>query len=875
MDIGKVKQVEITAEVQKSYLDYAMSVIVARALPDVRDGLKPVHRRILFTMQQMGLRPGGPFTKSVKVVGEVMGKYHPHGDMPVYDALVRLAQDFSMRYPLVYPQGNFGSIDGDPPAAMRYTEVRLAKIAEEMLGDIEAETVLMVDNFDATLKEPAVLPAKIPNLLLMGAEGIAVGMATKIPPHNLAEVAAAIAETIKIGKLTPTPKTEESEQPDGEKKESVEFTIEKIRLEATGTDQKPEIFPPKLTFSSEVTIEDLLSILPGPDFPTGGAIYDARSLLEVYATGRGRILLRGIAKIETADRGKAKIVITEIPYQVNKAQLVVRIATLARDKKINGISEIRDESDRKGMSVVIELKRNANPKAILNNLYKHTALQSSFPANFVVLVDGIPRILNLKQILIEYVNHRQKIIVARTIYQLRTSRRRGHILEGLKVAIDHIDQVIETIKRAADPDQARERLMQRFALTEIQATAILDMQLRRLARLEREKIEDELLQINRQITDFEKILRNPDLILKIIESEVKNLTQEYQDPRRTKIYKERLGEFSQEDLVAKEETLITLTRGGYIKRVPLGLYRQQARGGKGITGMTRKADDEIVQLTFASTHDQLLAFTDKGRVLSVPVWEIPESSRISRGQAIVNFVNIGPDEQIQTILALGKNGEASYLFMSTKMGVVKKTPVSKFANIKGKGIVAIKLEGGDKLAWVHPTSGEDVILLVSRLGKAIRFSERGVRAMGRATVGVRGIKLARDDSLVGMEVFSKEKDIAKGKRKKSFRDILLVTEHGLGKRTPVHLFRLQKRAGMGVKAASINQRTGQLNSAILVNENIEQLILTSKAGQVIKLPIRNIPQLARTAQGVILMRFGKSQDSIAAVTTVPKEEEGN
>lgn len=881
-EIGKIQPTEITNEMQRSYLDYAMSVIVARALPDVRDGLKPVHRRILYTMHQMGLRPGGSFTKSAKVVGETMGKYHPHGNDPIYDALVRLAQEFSMRYPLVHGQGNFGSVDGDPPAAMRYTEVKLAKIAVELLVDIESETVPMIDTYDASHKEPAYLPGKLPNLLLMGSEGIAVGMATKIPPHNLREVTQTIAITIKKGMLSAGKSDETSTTAASNKKtndelaKTVDFTLEQIKLEASG--EKPrqtsnligeeEIPIPQFSFTSEVGVEDLMKALPGPDFPTGGAIYDAKSLSEVYATGRGRIVVRGIAKVEDTEK-KPKIVITEIPYQVNKSLLVAKIAQLYREKKINGIADIRDESDRAGMSIVIELKRDGNPKAILNNLYKHTQLQTSFPANFVALVDGIPRTLNLKQILVEYIQHRQGVIVARTIFELRAARRRAHILEGLKIALDNLDAVIETIRRAKDADDARVQLMKKFYLSEIQATAILDMQLRRLAQLERTKIEDEYKAIGLKIIELEGLLKYPQRILDVISQETENLAKEYGDERKTKIYQAKLGEFKQEDLVAKEETLITLTRGGYIKRVPLNLYRQQARGGKGITGMATRGEDEITHLAFATTHDQLLVFTDTGRVLSVPVWEIPEGSRISKGQAIINFAQLDKGEQVATILPLIKNQHSSHLFMATEKGIVKKTPVSDYQNIRGKGIIAIKLDKGDKLIWVKPTSGDNEILLISKLGKAIRFSEKGVRPLGRATMGVMGMKLAKDDEIIGMEVIEK-----KGTSKREFDDILVVTEKGMGKRTPIDLFPLQKRAGQGVKSVVISPKSGNVQTAILINEETAQVILNSRMGQVVKLPIKDIPRLSRATQGVILMRFGKTSDLIAAVTTVPKEEAG-
>lgn len=881
MEIGKIQQVEITEEIQKSYLDYAMSVIVARALPDVRDGLKPVHRRILYAMHQMGLSPTSKFLKSARIVGETMGKYHPHGNMPIYDALVRLAQEFSMRYPLVWGQGNFGSVDGDPPAADRYTEAKLRPIAMEMLGDLERETVRFIPNYDGSFQEPEYLPAKLPNLLLMGAEGIAVGMATKIPPHNLKEVASAILATVKKGKLTKgetNPST--SLGASGTAKDSVEFTIKQIKLEAGETQpvksgpEDADITPPKMDFTSDITIEELINFVPGPDFPTGGAIYDAKSLLEVYATGRGKIIVRGIAKIEDSDRGKSRIVISELPYQVNKAQLVMRIASMVHEKKLVGISDIRDESDRRGMSVVIEIKRDGNPKSILNNLFKHTALQSSFPANFVALVDGVPRTLNLKQILVEYVSHRQQVIIARTIFELRAAQRRAHILEGLKIALDNLDAVIQTIRRAESAESAKADLMKKFKLTEIQAVAILDMQLRRLARLEREKIEAEYKEIMARITELEAILRNPQKVLEIVEKETNELVKQFGDERRTKIYQTRIGEFSQEDLVAKAETLITLTSGGYIKRVPLATYRQQARGGKGVLGMNAKREDEITHLTSASTHDTLLVFTDRGRVYATPVWEIPEATRLARGQAIVNLIGLEGNESIQTILPLTKDLGHKFLFMATEKGIVKKTSLSQFTNIRGRGIVAIKLEKGDSLVWVKPTTGEDEVLLVTKKGKAIKFKEAGVRSTGRATQGVRGVRLGTDDALVGMEVVQKRGGVIDGRRK-PFTDILVVTERGIGKRTPVRLFPTQGRGGQGVKIANVSPRTGNIIAALFATEDVEQIVITSRGNQVIKLPIRNVPELSRAAQGVILMRFTNKEDTVAAVATLDKDSAEN
>lgn len=1320
MNIGKIKPVEITEEVQKSYLDYAMSVIVARALPDVRDGLKPVHRRILYAMHQMGLASSSAYTKSAKVVGETMGKFHPHGDAPIYEALVRLAQDFSIRYPLVQGQGNFGSVDGDPPAAMRYcvsgdtlvvtnrglqeirdisangseiikasvlslnrtkniaskwfdsgkhpiikirtkhgfvlqgtqnhpiltwtqdqatgkpgyewkllseiklgdiavidrnstllwpnrylslksyvpmtkdnhirtktlpkkltkelafilgslvsegcvsgkkiefcnsnrewidlfeatwkkvfpdcrlhkfekepssygkrlywrlevhstfviqflknlglepvksakksvphtilkspkgvaasflqayfegdgsisysrkmielsaisksptlltqlqvlllrfgiastrrydnwrethklylrgmknyrlfqreigflsnlknlklkeviqslkkdqslmdyvpylreyvlanvdrtvlyekrqflqkqnfdrytnlaqnynqaamltipaiksevrrmfghllannylfdeivtiedggiqnvyslkvesnchsfvangfinhnTEVRPAKISQELLADIEKETVEFEDNFDGTLKEPAFLPAILPNLLLMGAEGIAVGMATKIPPHNLSEIVDAIVATIKKGKIT-----NGDGEGDKEKDKGIEeFNVKKIDLAVAGGKklEDMEIKPPKTSFTSEITTEELLGFVKGPDFPTAGAIYGGRGLPEIYGSGRGKIVVRGIAKIEDSQRGRPRIAITELPYQVNKALLVAKIAELARDKKIVGISELRDESDRRGMSVVIELKKGAKPKAVLNNLYKHTSLQTSFPANFVALVDGTPRTLTLKQILVEYVKHRQKVITRRSIFELTEAKRRAHILEGLKIALDNLDEVIQTIRKSRDSETAKNSLMQKFGLTEIQATAILDMQLRRLSALEREKIEEEYKKVGEAINYLTSLLTHPEKILGVIEDELEKLKEKYGDDRKTRIYSNPVGEISEEDLVAKEDTIITVTKTGYIKRLPPSTYRAQRRGGKGVVGMTTKQEDEIEHLVSASTHDQLMFFTDRGRVFILKAWEIPESSRQAKGQAVVNLINIDQGEKIEAVLPLGKqNGTngTKYIILATKNGTVKRVALSQFKNLRSSGIIAIRLDKDDSLSWVKGTDGRMNVLLVTKNGKSIKFSENDTRPMGRPAQGVRGITLEKGDEVIGMEVLPSRRETPADKRRKFFQDIFVVMEKGLGKRTPVGQFPLQKRGGKGVKAAEITQKTGNIASALQVNEEVDQIIITSKSGQVIKLPLKNIPQLGRATQGVILMRFGKERgDSVAAVATLEKD----
>ena len=820
-NLGKIQPVEITTEMQKNFLDYAMSVIVSRALPDVRDGLKPVHRRILYAMHDMGLRASGKHRKSATVVGEVLGKYHPHGDAPVYDAMVRLAQEFSMRYPLIDGQGNFGSIDGDSPAAMRYTEAKLSKISEEMLADIEKETVDMAPNFDGSHNEPVFLPAKLPNLLLMGSEGIAVGMATKIPPHNLGELCDAIAQLID---------------------------------------------------NPESSIEDLAQFVKGPDFPTYGAIYDSKSILEIYSTGRGRIVMRGKAEIEEAKSGKTQIVITELPYQVNKAELVAHIADMHHAKKIEGISDLRDESDRDGIRVVVELKRDAKPKSLLNNLYKHTTLQTSFPANFVALVDNTPQTLNLKQILSEYIKHRQLIVTRRTQYDLKIAKARAHILEGLKIALDHLDAVIKTIRESQDSDQAKKNLMERFGLTEIQAVAILDMQLRRLAALERKKIEDEYTAVMKLIGELESLLADTKKILTVIKNDLLEIKEKYGDERRTKVYKLPIGEFSEEDLIPAEDTVVTITSTGYIKRQNPSVFRAQHRGGKGVTGMTTKDEDEIAHIITANTHDDIYFFTNKGRVFRVKTYDLPEGSRQAKGQAVVNLINIEQDEKLATILNLGKTNTSKFLLMVTNAGTIKKTKISEFENIRNSGKIAIKLDKNDSLKWVKPTSGSDHILLVSHEGKSIRFKEEDVRGTARDTMGVRGIELKSGDYVVGMENFPSTKEAPKDGRRKSFEDVLIVMQNGLGKRTGVKEWPLQKRGGQGVKAAEVTPKTGKIISCISVDESVDQIIITSKTAQVIKLPLKNIPQLGRATQGVILMRFANKSDTVAAVTCIEKEE---
>ncbi len=841
--IGKLQHVDISEEAKKAYLDYAMSVIVARALPDVKDGLKPVHRRILFAMYEMGLYPTAKYAKSAKIVGETMGKYHPHGDMAIYDTLVRLAQDFSMRYPLVDGQGNFGSMDGDSAAAMRYTEAKLTNLAMEMLFDIDKGTVELLPNFDGTLKEPQYLPSKLPNLLLMGSEGIAVGMATKIPPHNLGEVIDAINYTIK--KITFAKRPEYVER-----KEDQALTDEEINS-----------LKPVFALSSEVTVEELLEYIKGPDFPTGGAIYDINEIRNVYRTGRGRILIRGIAEIEDIGQGKNAIIVREIPYQVNKAALVAKIAELAKDKKLEGITDLRDESDRHGIRVVVELKRDSSPRKVLNNLFKLTALQTTFPANIVALVDGVPRTLNLKSILDEYITHRFTVVTRRSEFEIRQARARLHILDGLLIAVNNIDEVIATIKKSKDVEDAKQNLMKKFKLTEIQSVAILDMQLRRLAALEREKLQDEWDMVKETIDYLVTLLSDPKKMLGVVNDELSKIKERYEDPRRTKVYKSRVDEFSEEDLIQNEPTVITLTQTGYIKRQSLASFRTQARGGKGIRGMTTKEEDIIDKILYAETHDFILFFTNLGKVYQTRVFEMEEASRISKGTAIVNLIDITQGETIQSILTYNpkEKDRLRNIVMATERGVIKKTRVDEFANIRRGGIIAIKLDSKDSLQWVNSSSGEDDIVMITQSGKIINFPESHVRSTGRSSQGVRGIRLVKDDLVVGMDVVSKNDKEAK---------LLVVAGNGLGKRTRVSEVRNQRRGGQGVRIANINAKTGKIVFAGVLDPDATEVIITSEKGQVVKIPLASTPLLSRNAQGVILMRFSDKNDRVAAATTV-------
>lgn len=843
---GTVIPTSITQEMEKSYLDYAMSVIVSRALPDVRDGLKPVHRRILFAMKELGLTSKASYKKSARIVGEVLGKYHPHGDQAVYQTLVRLAQDFSMRYPLVDGQGNFGSVDGDSAAAMRYTEARLAKISDELLLDLDKETVNFVDNFDGSQQEPEVLPAKLPNLLLMGSDGIAVGMATKIPPHNLGEVIDAINELIN-------------------KSTTQETNVDPKNIES--------VDPNSLTggFQSTATIEELMKHIKGPDFPTGANIFNPKDIKEAYLTGKGRIVVRATTEI-VEKNGRNYIIVSEIPYQVNKAKLIVDIARLVRDKKIIGISDIRDESDRKGMQIVIELKKGTRAKAILNNLYKHTDLQNTFPANMVALVDGTPQLCNLKIILNEYTKHRQLVVVRRSQHELKAAKLRAHILEGLKIALDNLDEVIKTIRGSKDTDDARTNLMTKFGLTEIQANAILDMQLRRLSALERQKIEDEYKQLMQTIEDLTSLLLHPRKILDVIVKELAELKEFYGDKRRTKI-KGSLENISEEDLVPNTPVLITVTKSGYVKRSPRSSFRTQRRGGMGVSSMSTKAEDEIAFLISANNHDEVLFFTNKGKVYNVKAFDIPEGSRQAKGQAVVNLINIDSSETVRSIIALPEiSKNAGYLVMATKKGLIKKTSLDKFAKIKVSGLTSIKLDKNDQLIDVQTTSGDDEIFMVSYHGKAIRFSEKDVRPMGRATKGVKGIALKPGDYVVTMETYPSKENRPGDGRKRYFRDLMVATENGIGKRTPVKLFPLHKRAGVGVKIAKLTSKTGNIAAAEIVTPEIEQIVITTKRAQIIKLPLKNIKQLGRNTQGIILIRFNKDSDCIADMTCIGGDE---
>lgn len=810
---GRVENLSIVSEMQNSYLDYAMSVIVARALPDVRDGLKPVHRRILYAMWTLGLRPSAKFRKSATVVGEVLGKYHPHGDVAVYDSMVRLAQDFAMRYPLINGQGNFGSMDGDNAAAMRYTEAKLKPLAEDMLSDIEKNTVDFVPNYDGSQQEPKVLPARLPNLLLNGTTGIAVGMATNIPPHNLTELIDAITLLI--------------DEPDA-------------------------------------SVEDLMQFVKGPDFPTGGVIYDISEIKAAYATGRGGIVMRGEADIVENKAGSFQIVITSVPYQVNKATLVEKIADLVREKKIEGIKDLRDESDKDGVRVVIELKKDAYPKKILNNLYKHTQLQEKFHVNMLALVDGIqPRVLTLKSVLEEYIKHRQEVVVRRTQFELDKARDRAHILAGLKKALDKIDAVIKTIKASKDKDIARVNLMKKFALSERQAVAILEMRLQTLANLETKKIEDELKEKLKLIADLEAILKSKTKVLSIIKKELAELKSRASDDRRTKVVKSAVDKMTTEDLIPNEATVITMTHDGYIKRVNPETFKVQGRGGKGVMGLTTKEQDEVQLFFSTNTHADLMFFTTRGRVFQLKAYEVPPQSRTSKGQNIVNFLQLAPEEKVSSVLQSQDFDAFKYFVMVTKHGLIKRTEVAEFQNVRRSGLIAIKLKDGDALRWVKPSSGKDDIMLATLNGQSIRFKEKQVRDMGRSASGVKAIKLKKNDEVIGVDIIP---DGSVGKDEQ----FLVVTENGFGKRTALSAYKVQGRGGSGIKTVQVTQKTGNMAAGLIVSKKIEDedLIIISRKGQVIRLPIKAVSILGRATQGVRLMRFREPDDKVSSVTFI-------
>lgn len=788
---------------QDNFFRYSMSVIVDRALPDVRDGLKPVHRRILYSMNQNGNRSTAKFVKSARIIGDVMGKYHPHGDSAIYDSMVRLAQDWAMRYTLVQGQGNFGSMDGDPPAAHRYTEARLDKPAEELLTDIEKETVDFKDNFDGSEREPIVLPAKLPNLLLNGQIGIAVGMATSIPTHNLGEL--------------------------------VDATIELID-------------------NPEATVDDLLQHVKGPDFPTGAIVYGGAPMRQAYATGRGSVMMRAVAEIQETKRGRHQIVVTEIPYGVNKATLIEKIGELHKEKRVQ-LADLRDESSRGKVRIVIELKKDAYPKKVLNQLYKLTALQTSFNYNMLALVNTMqPRILGLHDILSEFVKHRQSVVRRRTEFELKKAKARAHILEGYKIALDHIDEVIKTIRASKTQDEAEKNLRAKFGLSEIQAKAILAMQLRRLTGLEREAVENELRELLKLIARLEAILADEQEILNIIKTELLEMKEKYGDERRSKIINHELGKFSDEELIPEEDAVVLLTTENYIKRTLASDYRKQNRGGKGKRGMTTKEEDIIAQIIPVSTHDYLLFFTNKGRVFRLKAYEVPAASLSAKGVAAVNLLQLQPEEKITAIIKHEKNAsDAGYLFMATKNGTVKKTPLSDYANIRTNGLIAIKLDDGDELKWIKKTDGESDVIISTSAGQAIRFNEKDARPMGRAARGVRGVRLRPNDRVVGMDIVTSDD-----------QTLLVISEQGFGKRTKVTNFPSHKRGGVGIKAAIVTAKTGPIISVQTIDPTMTDAILVSQNGQTIRISLKDIKLLGRTTQGVTIMRLGDN-DAVSSI----------
>lgn len=814
MEKDKIVHIYIEDEMKSSYLDYAMSVIVGRALPDVRDGLKPVHRRILYAMVDLGLDAGKQHKKSARVVGEVLGKYHPHGDTAVYDTMVRMAQDFAYRYPLINGQGNFGSIDGDAAAAMRYTEVKLTSLSDELLKDIDCETVDWMPNFDGSLKEPAVLPANLPNLLINGSSGIAVGMATNIPPHNICEV--------------------------------IDATV-------------------MLIDNPEVTIKELMQVLPAPDFPTGGFIYGMDRVRSIYETGKGAVVMRAVTKIETLKNGRESIVVTEIPYQINKVSMVQKIAELIRLKKIEGISALRDESSREGIRVVMELKKDENSQVILNQLYKYTQMQSTFGVIMLALVDNQPKVLNLKQMLNYYLDHRHEVIIRRTKYELKIAEDRAHILEGLKIALSNLDDVITIIKKSNTPSEAKETLISKFELSAKQSQAILEMQLQRLTGLEQDKLEKEYLELIQLIERLRYILSSRKNVMDIIKKDLLALKKKYGDLRRTKIV-ENAEEFNVEDLIPEEDVVVTISREGYIKRIPLSVYRIQKRGGVGVTGMTTREQDIVTQLYIASTHDYILFFTNRGKVFWLKVHELPEIGRVAKGKAIINLLRLDQGEKIAASIPLKEFPKNEYLIMATKLGIVKKTPLIEYSRPRTTGLIAINLRQDDELIRVDKTYGNDDIILVANKGKLIRFKETQVRAVSRGSTGVKGITLKQGDEVVGMEVIRAQEMLSQN------LSLLTVTENGYGKRTDFSGYRCQSRGGSGVIDIKTGARNGDVVSIHEVN-NDDALMMITKSGMIIQYAVNDISVIGRNTMGVRLIRLKEDDKVIAVDKIVSKDEE--
>jgi DNA gyrase subunit A len=805
---ARIREVNISQEMRSSFLDYAMSVIVSRALPDVRDGLKPVHRRILYAMNDLGMTADKPHKKSARIVGEVIGKYHPHGDSAVYDTMVRMAQDFNQRYLLVDGHGNFGSVDGDAAAAMRYTEARMSKISMELLRDITKDTIDYQDNYDGSEREPIVLPARFPNLLVNGATGIAVGMATNIPPHQLGEIIDGVLAL--------------SENP-------------------------------------EITVSELMEFILGPDFPTGGQIIGKSGIRRAYETGRGSVIVRAKVEIEERGNGKQSIIVTELPYQVNKAKLIEKIAELVRDKKIDGITDLRDESDRNGMRIVMEVRRDANANVLLNNLYKHTALQTSFGINMLSLVDGEPKVLNLKQCLYHYLEHQKVVIRRRTAYELEKAEARAHILEGLRIALDHLDEVISLIRSSRTADIARQGLMERFGLSEKQAQAILDMRLQRLTGLERDKIEEEYAELTQLIAELKAILADEEKVLEIIRNELLEIKERFNDTRRTEIVPGGVESIEDEDLIPEQNIVITLTHNGYIKRLPASTYKSQNRGGRGVQGMGTNENDFVEHLLTTSTHDYILFFTNKGKVYRTKGYEIPEYSRTAKGIPIINLLEVEKGEWVNAIIPIREFTDDHYLFFTTKQGLAKRTPLSSFANIRNNGLIAITLREEDELISVRLTTGDKDIIIGTSDGMLIRFQEQDVRSMGRTAAGVKGISLSEEDHVVGMEIAEDN------------MDVLIVTKNGYGKRTPVDEYRLQSRGGKGLKTCNITDKNGKL-VAVKSVKGEEDIMLITVDGVLIRMPVEQISRMGRNTQGVKLIRLEDDQE-VATVAKAQREED--